>query len=319
MKYEKRRQGAQTSRSRVGVDLRRSVRSTAVKSNAALAATLRELKDANADERLETSLSERRLADNDYKPESNRSSSQRIGPLNTHPPMKISISQSDDTTYDFHGYRVFRGAVTISATLVTKVRAVQDRKEGPDIMAPIFNGDGHGNDNLRLQAPINIDHGNIDTDLPGLRALIAKQPELDSTTMSPWLVVFSKPGCGRQVAHTDWTPQENSNKSFACVIALQPKTTLDVWPGAGRILMDGVQRARNSGGGMELTDVARDRLLRIPRSQVMLNKGDVLIFRADCVHAGSAYITANSRLHAYFDSVDIERVHDHTWKINDNV
>lgn len=40
---------------------------------------------------------------------------------------------------------------------------------------------------------------------------------------------------------------------------------------------------------------------RIKRTTLVLSTGDAVVFRADCVHAGSAYSQNNIRLHCYLD------------------
>jgi hypothetical protein len=47
-----------------------------------------------------------------------------------------------------------------------------------------------------------------------------------------------------------------------------------------------------------------------------LNKGDILIFRADLVHAGSDYDELNIRLHTYLDSPDVQRDNNRTYLIS---
>jgi hypothetical protein len=80
-------------------------------------------------------------------------------------------------------------------------------------------------------------------------------------------------------------------------VALQDGTTLDVWPGA-------------------LTTEPGRWPASIPRCQVRLQAGDVLLFRGDLVHAGSAYNAANVRLHCYLDAADVSRPPDMTWFID---
>lgn len=52
----------------------------------------------------------------------------------------------------------------------------------------------------------------------------------------------------------------------------------------------------------------------VDRHQVHLTIGDVLIFRGDAVHAGSAYPTKpNMRLHCYIDSPLLRRPKNKTY------
>lgn len=277
---------------------RTSSRSTAVCSNAALQRCLKELDDANDSERRTSFLSEKKDADDDYSVATKRRKKSIVPEL----PREIS----SDTTFEQHGYRVFRSGVRIGPKL-RKLKSDVMQRKGAGAPSAIFNGI-ENNDNLRLQAPLDLE---IDVHLPGLQTIISSLPELSETELSPWRLIISKDGCAPQVAHTDWVPQETSSKSFACVVALQPNTTLDIWPGAHAVLSESLQE----GGGY----LARSRLLAIARSQICLDAGDVLLFRSDLVHAGSAYAKRNVRLHAYFDHPCVRRVEGRVWKVFDHV
>jgi hypothetical protein len=137
------------------------------------------------------------------------------------------------------------------------------------------------NDNKRTQAPILLVP---EADLLGFNELIQRVHELKGAILSPWQLILSKAGCAQQALHMDWDPQPNVHKAFACLVALQNETFLDV--------------ASNGG-----------------RAQIKMEEGDVLIFRADLVHAGSAYRKRNVRLHAYFDSPEVVRTEGRVWKV----
>ena len=47
--------------------------------------------------------------------------------------------------------------------------------------------------------------------------------------------------------------------------------------------------------------------------QESLRAGDLLVFDGDCVHAGSAYTTTNTRVHCYLDSCTHARKVNQTW------
>ena len=103
----------------------------------------------------------------------------------------------------------------------------------------------------------------------------------------------SEPGCQRQAAHCDYVP----SSELACadpmpllvLIAIEPNTTLDVWPLSW-------QRQR-------------------VRKTIALDAGDALVFRADLIHAGSAYEMRNRRIHFYLDSPVVQREPNRTWII----
>jgi hypothetical protein len=84
------------------------------------------------------------------------------------------------------------------------------------------------------------------------------------------------------------------------VVALQGGTFLDVWPGSHWL-------------------IRRERLTRhtprVYRETVELDAGDVIVFRGDLIHAGSAYSSHNLRLHAYIDHPSVPRPPNKTWVI----
>lgn len=57
--------------------------------------------------------------------------------------------------------------------------------------------------------------------------------------------------------------------------------------------------------------------IAIKKSIVELNEGDILIFRADLIHAGSFYNEEeNTRLHVFLDSPVFPRIKNQTWLIH---
>lgn len=121
-----------------------------------------------------------------------------------------------------------------------------------------------------------------------------------------FVILESRPGCQIQAAHTDYVPDDalratpDDTMPLLAVIALQPATTLEVWPASHRL----VRRTR-------LTRVTP----KIARHTVTLDAGDVIVFRGDLVHAGSAYKARNIRLHAYIDHPTVLRPPNRTWAI----
>jgi len=115
------------------------------------------------------------------------------------------------------------------------------------------------------------------------------------------VLLESEPGCQRQAAHCDYIPTaellrlDASKLPLLFLLAIEPNTTLDVWPGSHHTI-------RSKGP------------LR-PRKTVQLDAGDAIVFRADLVHAGSAYASANRRVHVYLDSPVHARQPNRTWII----
>lgn len=109
----------------------------------------------------------------------------------------------------------------------------------------------------------------------------------DCYIRSNWVVLHSKPGSKRQQPHHDYEPSDrlsncpDSKIPLAVLYALMDGTTLNVW-------LDGKEQ------------IAK------------LNKGDILIFRGDFTHAGSAYEEENVRMHCYLDSSYVPRTPNRT-------
>lgn len=108
-------------------------------------------------------------------------------------------------------------------------------------------------------------------------------------------------GCLPQRAHSDYTEEslqpvdvlaQPERAPLACVLALQDDTPFDVWPGA---------IAFKEGDDP------------VEHCTVILQRGDVLLFRGDLVHAGAAFGKGHVRLHAYLDVEGVHREPDQTF------
>jgi hypothetical protein len=184
-----------------------------------------------------------------------------------------------------NGYVVMRSLIEVKSSLVQKCQRWVHKHGGA-----IFNSNSNDrkNDRRRRQASINLS----EKELPGLSDMRLKLGIFP--TSQSWVVLHSLPGCQRQAAHIDYKIQEvardpgNYRVSHGCVVALMNGTRMDVWPGAHHhIGVDPDEHAEISP--------------EIMRKTLILNKGDVLVFRADCVHAGAAFEKDNVRLHCYLD------------------
>jgi hypothetical protein len=186
------------------------------------------------------------------------------------------------------------------------------RQQGRRSARPIFNYQvANGRDdkkrrqcNLAIRSKYMRDfYGHLLEFLEG--TILRDHPDLKPT--SP-VVLLSKPGCQEQAAHSDYVPDTefrkwiSTNPPYLAILALTDGTKLNIWPGsAGLIIME------------------EHRLFgkpAIPKTTLRLKKGELLIFRGDLVHAGSAYEEENIRLHIYLDSPKIPRVHNRTWVIH---
>jgi len=181
------------------------------------------------------------------------------------------------------GFVVLRNAVLIREPLLEKIQNATKKSRA------IFNDNDHeGQDRLRKQASIAL----CPRDLPGFERVIQMVSSSPDSLNMEWVVLESLPGCQRQGAHVDYIPStkkarhENTAISHGCLLAVQDGTKLDVWPRAHRIL---VRDYSHDHGAIE-------------RCTISLAKGDAVVFRADCVHAGAAYDEYNVRLHCYMDT-----------------
>jgi len=161
--------------------------------------------------------------------------------------------------------------------------------------------------------PIFNDNANAKTDKKRLQSTLrtgwARQlrdrlaTEFTHLSPSSLILLESKPGCQRQAAHCDYIPTdellsvEEGNIPLLFLLAIEPNTTIDLWPGSHHII-----RGHNT---------------NIPciRHRIKLDIGDAIIFRADLVHAGSSYEKTNRRIHAYLDSSMVHRDPNRTWII----
>jgi len=121
------------------------------------------------------------------------------------------------------------------------------------------------NDDLRSQSHVKVN----DRLLRGIDEFL-QQFEHSGMKRSEFMAIHSAAGCQEQAAHCDFDPKSPCFP-VGVIVALQDDTFVDVWPGK----------------------------TKAERHKVTLSKGDVLVFRGDCVHAGSAF--PNTRLHCYVD------------------
>lgn len=170
---------------------------------------------------------------------------------------------------------------------------------GEHRMDPIFN--------FNAAAP--TDHKRRQIDMPSwmsalLRArLMAAAPGRKATDC---VILESVRGCQIQAAHTDYVPDtalldtNDDTVPLLAVLAIQGGTRLEVWPESHSL-------------------VRRPRLTRhtpkVVRHTVELDAGDVIVFHGDLIHAGSAYMRHNLRIHAYLDHPSVPRPPNRTWVI----
>lgn len=121
--------------------------------------------------------------------------------------------------------------------------------------------------------------------------------------------LLSLPGCEEQVPHCDaFLGQGLKQHMHRCVplsiiIALQP-AYLKVWPNS-------YEAAWEIASGKKV-----DTISPIKSEHLMMQAGDICIFRQDLVHAGGAYTKHNLRIHFYCDVRDTTRAKNSTHIMN---
>jgi hypothetical protein len=154
------------------------------------------------------------------------------------------------------------------------------------------------NDNCRLQASIEDmqEECAFTDELQALLDAVSKKLKLlvPSRTPSTMMGLLSLDNCGPQRPHADYTRaslEEIEDDGFCggaplgIVIALQPNTVFDMWPGA----------------------INWDESMFYEHKQLKLGAGDAVFFLGNAVHAGAAFEKENVRLHCYLDVPDVRR------------
>lgn len=209
-----------------------------------------------------------------------------------------------------YGYVVLRGVLQPTASFVERMRVVASKATS------IFNHNGTApdNDHLRTQAYVSTPS---DYDIGGVDALFSRRDLFASELRrSPFVALHAAPGCQAQHAHADYPPTGDAARARGVLLALEPQTTLDVWPRSCHLdleLQDSATVVRGIRDGSSVADFPCAFPLR--RHQVHLSAGDVVVFRGDLVHAGSAYARSNVRMHCYMDAPGVARPENKTWYI----
>ena len=174
------------------------------------------------------------------------------------------------------------------------------------------------NDNKRNQVKLHVDNLNIATWVVYLESTIRSLCSIENLDFKEWNILQSLAGCKRQQAHTDYVPDptfiekmkeldvpsKQSKIPLLCLVALEPNTYLDIWENSIQLITQ---------SEAILKDILNPGVERV---RITLQPGDILIFRPDLVHAGSAYETENVRLHVYLDSAEIPRTPNRTFIIH---
>lgn len=215
-----------------------------------------------------------------------------------------SVFMRDRFQLHHHGFQIFFGAL---AGFVGKelIEYCAGQFDGSNKSAhTIFNNkrdDDWENDKLRWQVNVNYL-----SKTEGYAQFLSFKDELSrqlqerfpSHKQDSCVILLSHPNCKEQLPHTDYGEYtlrgllqsgDDTRLPLACLVALQDGTAFNVWPFAIKF------------------DFTRNASKKYQPIQVVLNAGDMLIFRGDLVHAGAATKTRNVRIHMYMDVEGIER------------
>lgn len=168
-------------------------------------------------------------------------------------------------------------------------------------VGPIFNHNTKKqNDFRRRQCHVHV-RGNL-----GIKTLLEEltttilpfYTQLDTThTLKNMVVLESLPGCQQQAWHTDFDTTflnlvDVKDLPLGIIVALEDNTKFMVqqrWTPTTTVASKG--------------------------TTVLLQKGQVLLFLGDLIHAGAAYSKRNIRLHAFIDSIKVPRTVNATYYI----
>jgi hypothetical protein len=207
-------------------------------------------------------------------------------------PITRSITKNIRQNYDNihkNGYHIYKniGDIDYLLGLGFLLNKQVDSKYG----GPIFNGTK--NDKKRLQSTLRCNNTIISEFIERLEENIYKVlPSNSRLYFSNWVILKSLAGCNDQQPHTDYNVETIKNITdpndvpLLVLVGLMDETYLDIWD------MNGIHK------------------------KLVMEKGDVLIFRADMIHGGSSYEKENIRIHAYLDSPLVKRIHNRTWFVS---
>lgn len=224
-------------------------------------------------------------------------------------PVETSL---DHSSLHSDGYIIFKNAIDVRDEILEELKSQVNKK-----VSIIFNRNEltGKNDRKRLQCDLNYKEQFMEKFIEQISEFINGKINDDRLTFNNWTILYSKQGCQRQAPHTDYVADDQFIKSMTyanqknkglipllVLISVMPETYLNIWEKSiGLITTEQVD--------------FKDRP-KIESKKLMLNKGDIVIFRADLIHAGSDYDKENIRLHVYLDSPIIDRRPNMTWLIH---
>lgn len=195
------------------------------------------------------------------------------------------------------GFVLLRGIIPIKHSLL---RALRVRRRGRAARTVFnFTSQSHNRSNDDLRRTQTHFAPDETQSLTALSDAVARELAGTGTKCVPaeWVILSSSAGCQQQHRHHDFDPEalrdiKDKEIPLAVIVGMQSDTKLIVWPGAIR-------------GVVPDPDVAG--------TTITFGPGDMVIFRGDLVHAGSAYARSNMRVHAYADTTSTIRQDNSTY------
>ena len=166
----------------------------------------------------------------------------------------------------------------------------------------VFNNDWIYNDKKRIQTDLKEDNISF---MPELNKIIDNiNPLLKA---SKWVILKSEPGCHKQMAHLDYIPTidfdgvingiDKNKIPLLILTSIMDNTFIHIWEKSIEMLNETYSEEP------------------LKSNKLLLNAGDILVFRSDMIHAGSEYTEQNIRLHCYLDSSYVIREENTTFII----
>ena len=227
----------------------------------------------------------------------------------------LLVATANNFQLHVDGFQVFRGEFPVKDSTVDMLK--RNHLENPQLSEVIFNnGDAGGsvNDGRRLQLPF-LKLADVPEAVELQELVVAEMlKRFPHRRPSDLVMLVSESGCQPQREHSDYTRPKllrvggnDDRMPLACIIALQDGTTIDVWPGSIRWAEKKETENDSSTFNESLVPL-----------KVALNRGDVLFFRGDLVHAGAASTLFNIRLHIYLDVDDVPRSANYTFYMHED-
>ena len=226
--------------------------------------------------------------------------------------MDVVETSLDHSSLHSDGYIIFKNAIDVNDEILEELKSQINKKANIIFNRNEFTGK---NDRKRLQCDLNYTEQFMGRFIDQITEFINGKINNDVLTFNNWAILHSKKGCNRQAPHTDYVADDQFIKSMTyankknkglipllVLISVMPETYLNIWEKSIGLITTEKENFKDRP--------------RIESKKLILNKGDIVIFRADLVHAGSDYDKENIRLHVYLDSPIIDRTPNRTWLIH---